>query len=334
MVEAPYPPSPIIKNITWDPPEKIIRLAIGKPTGGKPPKTHDGSDNWPLTWADDDNLYTAYGDGYGFDPILDEKLSMGFGKVTGNPPDIKGYNIRSDGESIGGGRKAEKASGMLMVDGVLYLLARNADHDGHFTRLARSTDYARHWEWAEWLFKDFGAVTFINYGQNYAGAPGGYVYLVSTDGNSAYEPVDRFVLLRVPKTRLMEPEAYEYFTGEDNGRPVWGDKGTRNGIFQHPAKCLRSGISYNAGLQRYLWWQQLPHDGDYADTRYEGGFGVYDAPDPWGPWTTVYFTEKWDTGPGETGSFPPKWMFNDGKECWLVFSGNDAFSLRKAVLNI
>ena len=23
------------------------------------------------------------------------------------------------------------------------------------------------------------------------------------------------------------------------------------------------------------------------DTRFQGGFGIYDAPEPWGPWTTV-----------------------------------------------
>ena len=43
-------------------------------------------------------------------------------------------------------------------------------------------------------------------------------------------------------------------------------------------------------------------EGQKADTRFEGGFGIYDAPEPWGPWTTVFFTEKWDVGPGETAN--------------------------------
>jgi hypothetical protein len=62
------------------------------------------------------------------------------------------------------------------------------------------------------------------------------------------------------------------------------------------------------------------------------GLGVYDTPRPWGPWTTVYFTEAWDMAPGETGSFPPKWMSPDGRTMYLVFSGDDAFSVRKATL--
>lgn len=41
------------------------------------------------------------------------------------------------------------------------------------------------------------------------------------------------------------------------------------------------------------------------------------------------FTEKWDVGPGEASSFPTKWMSADGKTCYLVFSGDDAFSVRK-----
>jgi hypothetical protein len=89
----------------------------------------------------------------------------------------------------------------------------------------------------------------------------------------------------------------------------------------------------NAGLKRYLWVQIIPGtQGKKADTRFEGGFGVYDAPEPWGPWTTVYFTEKWDVGPGETASFPTRWMSADGKTAHLVFSGDDHFAVREARL--
>ena len=77
-----YPPSPVIKGIVWAPTNAIIRLA-------------NGSDNWPMTWADDDALYTAYGDGNGFEPQLKEKLSLGLAKVLGTPPQIRGINLRS-----------------------------------------------------------------------------------------------------------------------------------------------------------------------------------------------------------------------------------------------
>ena len=70
-----------------------------------------------------------------------------------------------------------------------------------------------------------------------------------------------------------------------------------------------------------------------TNQRFQGGFGVYDAPEPWGPWTTVYFTQLWDVAPGDNGNFPTKWMSDDGRTMHLVFSGDDMFSVRKVVLN-
>jgi hypothetical protein len=48
----------------------------------------------------------------------------------------------------------------------------------------------------------------------------------------------------------------------------------------------------------------------------------------------VYYTEEWDVGPGETSHFPTMWMSPDGRTAWLLFSGDDCFSLRKATLRI
>jgi len=324
-----YPPSPVITDATWAPADSILRGATGK--------GRDGSDNWPLTWADDDNLYTAYGDGYGFDPIVPQKLGLGFARVIGGPTDFKGENIRSDAENSGMGASGGKASGLLMVDGVLYLWVRNADGDGHHCQLAWSKDYAKTWTWGNWKFTEFGYPTFINCGKNYTGVPDkhkNYVYMVSHDNPSAYEPADRFILSRVPRNEITNRDAYEFFMNLDqDGSPVWTkDIQQRGGVFTNPGRCLRSGISYNAGLKTYLWWHQGPRDG--ADTRFRGGFAIYDAPEPGGPWTTVYHTDEWDVGPGETASFPTKWMSDDGRICYLVFSGNDNFSVRKVTFTL
>ena len=71
---------------------------------------------------------------------------------------------------------------------------------------------------------------------------------------------------------------------------------------------------------------------DRRGPRFEGGFGIYESPQPWGPWRTVYFTNHWDIGPGETSSFPTKWMSPDGHSLHLLFSGDDFFSVRKVTL--
>ncbi|HEY8504255.1 MAG TPA: serine hydrolase, partial [Gemmataceae bacterium] len=316
-VRDPYPASPVIRGVEWAPPGEIVRKA-------------KGSDNWPITWADDDLLYTAYGDGNGFEPRTPEKLSLGFARVAGTPPGFTGTNVRSpSGEDKGDGPRGKKASGMLCVDGVLYMWARNAGN----AQLAWSKNRGRTWEWADWKFTEsFGCPTFLNFGKDYAGARDEFVYVYSHDSDSAYTPADRMVLARVPKGRIRERGAYEFFRAlDEKGQPVWAkDVARRGAVFTHPGKCYRSGVSYNAALKRYLWCQTLPG----KEPRFAGGFGVYDAPEPWGPWTTVFYTEEWDVGPGETSSFPPKWMSDDGKTLWLVFSGDDCFSVRKATLRV
>ena len=127
---APYPPSQTIQGIEWAPADTILRKA-------------EGGDNWPITWADDGNLYTAYGDGQGFEPKVDKKLSLGFAKIIDGPQDFKGVNIRSrTGELVGEGSAGPKASGMLCVDGILYMLGRNVGN----SQVAWSDDHAVNWQ--------------------------------------------------------------------------------------------------------------------------------------------------------------------------------------------
>jgi hypothetical protein len=294
-----------------------------------------------MTWADDGHLYTAYGDGSGFEPRVEKKLSLGLSRVEGHPPEIKGINIRSQIEEPGDGRRGRKSCGILMVEGTLYMFLRNADRQGKQSQLAWSKDRGKNWTEADWRFETLGYPTFLNFGRNYAGARDEFVYLVSHDSPDAYEPADRFILMRVPKDRMAQRDAYEFFMNRDQqGQPVWTkDIDKRGAVFEHPGRCYRSGISYNTGLGRYVWCQIIPSKniefaGREGDVRFNGGFGVYDAPEPWGPWSTAYFTEQWDVGPGETSSFPPKWMSKDGKTMWLVFSGEDCFSVRRANLTI
>lgn len=317
----PYPPSPVIRSIRWASEQEIIRKA-------------EGSDNWPVTWADDDLMYTAYGDGYGFQPFVPRKLSMGFASIAGFPENFQGTNIRSDsGEDLGDGRAGRKASGMLMVDRVLYVWVRNTGN----SQLGWSTDYARSWNWADWKFAtSFGYPTFLNFGKDYEGSRDDFVYIYSHDSDSAYEASDRMVLARVPKERIHDRGTYEFFRGLDNrGNPLWtANVDLRGTVFSHPGHCYRSGITYNPGLRRYLWCQIHPQSEDSRGPRFQGGFGIYDAPEPWGPWSTVFYTREWDVGPGETSSFPTKWMSDDGKTIHLAFSGDDHFSIRQARLEL
>jgi CubicO group peptidase (beta-lactamase class C family) len=201
FVAPPYPKSDLIKKVTFAPKEEIIRMA-------------KGSDNWPTTWAQDDKLYTAYGDGWGFEPKIDVKLSMGFGSISGFPPEIKSENIRTiSGERVGQGKYGPKASGMLSIEGTIYCLVRNAGN----AQLGWSNDHGKTWQWADWSFKEsFGCPTFLNYGRDYQGAKEDFVYIYSQDEPTAYKPADSFVLARVKKDQLKQWHNYEYFAGFDN----------------------------------------------------------------------------------------------------------------------
>ncbi|MEZ4660375.1 MAG: DUF4185 domain-containing protein [Caldilineaceae bacterium] len=321
--QPPADPSPVIVDVQWADPSTIRYIG-------------QESDSWVLTWADDDELYIAYGDGFGFAPKLATKVSMGFGKVSGSPTNFTGANIRSPDEQYGDSKTGKKPASLLALDGVLYLWVRNADNNGKECQLAWSTDHGVNWTWADWTFAEFGYCAFINFGRDYAGARDDYVYFVSHNYFHAYIYRDDFILTRVPKAQIRERSAYEFFVSRNSdGSANWSsDINARGVVFSHPGNARRSSITYDAGIGRYLWWQNLAPPDSSVDIRVEGGFAIFDAPEPWGPWTTAYYTEQWDVGPGEIGAFPAKWMSANGKIIYLVSSTNDAFAVRRADLII
>lgn len=312
-LKAPYPPSSVIRKVTFAPAASIVRKAVG-------------SDIWPLTWADDNAQYMAYGDGWGFEPRTEKKLSLGFARVEGTSADFEGTNIRSaSGERVGDGPSGAKASGLLMVDGTLYMWARNSGN----ARLAWSDNHARTWHWEFRLEKSFGSPAFLQFGKNYTGARDGLVYIYSQDGPSAYEPSDGLVLARVPKGRILQREAYEFFSHSDaSGRAVWtSDIEQRGHVFTFPGHCQRVGAVYNPFCKRYLL---------SLGFNQSGGWGIFDAPEPWGPWTTAFLTRDWGLGKTHDYRLPSKWISDGGRKMVLVFSGRehngteyDAFCVRR-----
>jgi CubicO group peptidase (beta-lactamase class C family) len=313
---VPYPASKVIHRVTFE--ETVVRQAVD-------------SDNWPLTWGDDDAIYTAYGDGHGFEPFVKEKLSNGLAKVEGGPDDFRGVNIRSEtGETRGDGRNGAKASGMLMVDGVLYMWLRNRGN----AQLAWSADHARTWETGFKLEQSFGSPAFLNFGRNYAGAPDDYVYAYSQDGPSAYEINDGVVLARAPRKRLRDGSAWEFFAGAAaKSSARWSrDVAERQPVFRFPKHCQRVDAVYHPVLKRYLLLVGYGHT---------GGWGLYEGPKPWGPWAVAFHTEYWGLGETHGYRLPAKWISKDGRSAALVFSGliyngivYDAFCVRKMRLEI
>lgn len=305
---APYPQSPVFSGIQFAPESQIRRAARG-------------SDNFPITWMDDDSQLTAYGDGWGFEPLIKTKLSLGYSRLTGGPGNYTAENVRSEsGERSGDGPRGLKASGLLMAGGTLYMWVRNASN----SQLAWSEDLGKTWHWGFTLTESFASPTFLNAGRNYAEDKDGYVYTYSQDGDSAYQPSNSLVLARAPIAKICDRASWQYYTA-----PGWsGNIADRKPVFQFPNKCERTDAVYHPASRRYLLTLGYNH---------EGGWGIYDAPTPWGPWTTVFHTDAWDQAGTHGYRLPAKWI--DGDNLTLVYSGvdspgydNDWFCTRALIL--
>ena len=86
-------------------------------------------------------------------------------------------------------------------------------------------------------------------------------------------------------------------------------------------------VSHNAPLGRYLL------STEHTET-HRGKLGIFDAPHPWGPWTTVAYYENWGQGhvPVNTfyWNFSNKWLNSDGTHFSLIFTGrkeNDSWNV-------
>ncbi|MFH1069241.1 MAG: serine hydrolase [Candidatus Glassbacteria bacterium] len=314
LVRPPYPKSALIDSVVFELESGIVRRAVD-------------SDNWPLTWADDDELYTAYGDGWGFDPRTEKKLSNGLARISGGPEDFRGENIRTEsGETVGDGAAGPKASGLLCVGGTLYMWLRNSGN----SQLVTSRDHGKSWRTGFKFTESFGCPAFLNFGRDYAGSRDDFVYVYSQDGPSAYESCDRVALARVTAGRIEDREAYEFYSGRDeSGGPLWSREiGKRAGVFEFPGHCQRLDVVYAAGIGRYLLALGFNHS---------GGWGIFEAAEPWGPWRTAFYTDYWGLGDTHGYRIPAKWIAGDGRSFYLVFSGRvfgdisyDAFCVRRA----
>ena len=146
-------------------------------------------------------------------------------------------------------------------------------------------------------------------------------------------------MARAPKARVADRVAYEFFAGLGaNNTPQWSsDIAQRKPIFSDPNGVQRIGMSYNAALRRYFLTSAHQIGGGATHTP---ALGVFEAPEPWGPWSTVYYSDDFSGGYAFHHKFPTKWMSADGRTMWLLYSGSNTGSscncvtLRKATLTI
>ena len=289
-----------------------------------------GSDNWPITWADDGKQYTSWGDGGGFDGSnSDGRVSLGVASVDGPNPGYTGHNIWGgkdpDVQATFGG----KSYGIISIDAILYMWVAPGSGATNYSQqtLYYSTDHARSWTSAGWSFDQSQGVvlpTFAQFGQDYAGARDDYVYIYAIRLKDSHDLVvqkpGQIDLFRVDKSQILQRNSYEFFSGMDaNGNPTWTSQlSARQPVFEDSNGVgWNVSVSYNPGLGRYLLCTE-------HTTTNHGNLGIFDAPEPWGPWTTVGYYSNWKSfGSTFFWNFSNKWLSADGKDFTLVFTGTD-----------
>ena len=336
----PYPPSRVIESITWH--WETYRTAA------------PGSDLWPTTWGPDGHLYAAWGDGGGFGGTdSDGRVSMGFARIENGPEDFRGFNINGGktSEHPASFPKKGKTGGILFLRNTLYakINLQDAPWPNVNHVLAWSTNAGATWSRADWVFPkgvgNFQPAKFLNFGANYSGVPphlAGFVYLYGPRQPAKSAEAHALFLARVPEGQIRVRSAYEFFQGcAADGQPRWtADPDRMQPVFIDTNGVTTSGVAYIPALKRFLLTSF--HMGP-------GQLGVFDAPQPWGPWTTVAYLQNWggmgSDGEGLTCDFPQKWMSADGLTLWNVFSvygagakqgikAHDRFNLVKVTLEL
>jgi len=227
----------------------------------------------------------------------DGRVAVGFARLEGDPIHWRGINVN------GGKNPAHPASfpqkgkttGIAYVDGTLYATINLQDGPWPEVNhaLAWSADQGATWTKADWLFprgaSGLQPARFLSFGRDYTGVPAalaGYVYLCGTKPQGGRGHGESLYLIRVPRNKLRERSAYEFFQGlGPAGLPSWTpESGLAKAVFTDRKGVRPGGLVYDPGIQRFLL--TCYHVGP-------GQLGVFEAPAPWGPWTTVSYEESW-----------------------------------------
>jgi hypothetical protein len=317
LSKAPYPPSDLIKGITWE---------WETYTNAAP-----GSDLWPVTWGPDDNLYVAWGDGGGFGGTdSDGRVAMGIGRIEGGPENWRGFNVNGgkNPEHRATFLKRSKTSALLSVQGTLYAIVNLQDGTWPDVNhaLVWSKDKGATWSQVDWVFPRgvgrFQPAKFVNFGKDYSGVPeslAGYVYVLGQRQPETGRNGKRLYILRAPLDKVRKEFEYvllfgrfDYFGMKGNSPSDFKDTSS---IFEDTNGVAIAGIVYNPGLKRFLL--TCYHTGP-------GQLGVFEGENPWGPWRTIAYYENWGgmgtDAEGLSCEFPQKWMSADGLTLWSIFA--------------
>ena len=342
----PYPPSTSLAGLEW------------LTASSRYPGTNSDMHWW--TWGDDGELYFVDDDGHNFG------LPWNFAhllKATGTPPhhtvtEISAFPELARPDAL---RYRRYVDGALAVGSRLFVAAYDYDDSaaeergyefrhvdrisphGGVASLMFSDDYGRTWHNAPeareegcdyFLGERFAGLAFVGFGPGYTGLPerfGNYVYAISNDSN--WETGDSMFVARVPRDRILDRSAWEFYAGGDPEDPDWVDSEERAApALSNPGAIGHPTMTYDAGLGRFLLTfntDSVPHS---LDTSFEEAkrswdkqseLYVLEGASPWGPFGLVHFDGAWEyPHMPYLPQVPAKWLSEDRLEGWMVFSGD------------
>ena len=179
-------------------------------------------------------------------------------------------------------------------------------------------------------------------GRAYEANRDGYVYGYAPNGNTE-GTMNQLVMFRVPKKRVLDRAAYEFFVGlTSDSTAAWTADIRQRGIVhtfprgwvntpRHRQNVLQSwvpSVVYNAPLDLYLMAASgvgCDSNGEWFEKSRPSYLGFWTAPKPWGPWRQIHEEAAWLPGNNPIArcllaAISPKWMAADGKSFWLVSS--------------
>jgi len=313
-------------------------------TDGKT-KRLDGYTDWSQSWVDQVHITTGQGVIVGDDPLT-----------------IKAYSIGLDKNSPAYPYHGRYPCGSLVFNGVWYYgtycldPAGSAEYGGQtinwpwmgpFVGFRTSEDYGHTWKpcphdpetpiFGETGINGYpvkiGAPHFVDFGKNMEYSPDGKAYMVAHGAdtsdtkwqfwNDSWITGDQIYLIRVTPSveNINDPSKYEFYRGKDeNGDPVWTDnfKEIKPLLeWNNNMGCVT--ITYNAPLKKYLMCVT-----DGGNTVSKMSTYILESDNLDGEWRIISYMKDF----GEQAYFvniPSKFISNDGKEMWLLYSGN--FSL-------
>lgn len=167
----------------------------------------------------------------------------------------------------------------------------------------------------------FGGPAFVNFGRDNADARDEYVYAVSAD---QWDNGGHMLLGRVHQDHILEAPAWQWASDiSSDNEPQWtSELENARAVLSDDRWISLPEMVYLKSIKRYLLltWRL---NGDFSNT--DGSrLIIYDAPEPWGPFTLVHYEETWESK--EMNPYCPriplKWIEADGVTGWLQFSGS------------